>query len=93
MKLRLTAPAARDLDEIIGYYVSAAPLQASRFADEIERVFARLGEHPRSSQATDMPSIRRATVNRFPYAVFYTIEASEAIVLHIRHASRRPWRE
>ena len=35
-------------------------------------------------------SVRRATVRRFPFAVFYLVEPSRIVVLRVLHTSRDP---
>jgi hypothetical protein len=37
-------------------------------------------------------SIRGMPVGRYPYLVFWTVEAGEIWVLHIRHGARTVWR-
>jgi plasmid stabilization system protein ParE len=34
-------------------------------------------------------NVRMFPVRRFPYLIFYTIEADEVVILSIRHAARR----
>jgi plasmid stabilization system protein ParE len=34
------------------------------------------------------------TVRPYPYLIFYVVEDSEVVILHVRHgARRRPWEE
>ena len=66
MKLRYTAPAERELTEIVSYLVNQTPAGAALFVDELERGLSRLLRHPFSAQQTDMPGVRRLSLRRFP---------------------------
>jgi plasmid stabilization system protein ParE len=72
MKLRYTAPAERELAEIVSYLLNQTPAGAALFVDELERGLSRLLRHPFSAQQTDMPGVRRLSLRRFPYSVFHT---------------------
>lgn len=51
-----------------------------------------LREHPYSAQETGIPDVRRYYLRRFRYAVYYTVEDDEVVILNIYHAARRrPW--
>ena len=80
-----TAPAERELAEIVSYLLNQTPAGAALFVDELERGLSRLLRHPFSAQQTDMPGVRRLSLRRFPYSVFHTVEVDEIVVLHIRH--------
>ena len=93
MKVRLSASTNLDFEKVARHYKSHAPAQALRLAKEMRSVLKRLGEYPESSQATDLPKIRRAVLRHFPFVVFYTVRPNEISVVHIRHTSRAPWDE
>src|SRR3954470_9344977 len=90
MKLRYTAPAERELAEIVSYLLNQTPAGAALFVDELERGLGQLLRHPFSAQQTDMPGVRRLPLRRFPCCVFHTIEGDEIVILHIRHGARHP---
>jgi len=51
-------------------------------------------EHPEAAQEMiGRPGVRRAPLIRYPYLIYYTIDADEVTILRIRHAARRPWEE
>jgi toxin ParE1/3/4 len=65
---------------------------APDFAANVEKALLQLSEQPFSAQETEKPGIRRIYIRRFRYFIFYTVEAAEVVILHIRHAARRwPW--
>lgn len=47
------------------------------------------------SSAPVFEDIRRAVVQRFPYSVFYRIEAAQIVVIAVFHTKRDPknWQE
>jgi len=45
-----------------------------------------------SGDVAGTEAVRGAPVGRYPYLVFWTVEAGEIWVLHIRHRARRVWR-
>jgi plasmid stabilization system protein ParE len=90
MKVRYTDTASRELDEAIAFLNEFAPSVAGQFADAIEKAIVELTEYPFSAQQTDMEDVRRKYVRRFRYSIFYSVVNDEIVVLHIRHAARRP---
>ena len=91
--IRLTSAAERDVLIAAGWYVDEAPQVLGDFEEEIDRTLLRIGEHPEMYQVVEA-GVRRATVQRFPFSVFYR-ELSEWVeVVGILHQSRDPrhWR-
>jgi len=41
-------------------------------------------------ELTQRPGVRAMPLGRYPYLIFYTALENELVVLHVRHASRRP---
>ncbi len=59
------------------------------FLDELRAAYDRIVEGPLKYQ--DLRSgIRRALLNRFPYAVYFAVEDDLAVVVAVLHASRDP---
>jgi toxin ParE1/3/4 len=59
-------------------------LAAIKSSIEILETFPEIG------RVVDDAAHRRLPVVRYPYVIFYRIDASEILILHIRHTSRRP---
>ena len=91
MKLRLTPEAIGDLHAISDYLIGVSPDGARNVAAAIRHSIALLGEHPLGGRQTRNPRVRLKVVPRRPYKIFYRVEKSEVVVLHIRHTSRRDW--
>jgi plasmid stabilization system protein ParE len=43
-------------------------------------------------QLPQRPGVRVVPLVRYPFKIFYAVVADRIIILHIRHAARRPWR-
>jgi toxin ParE1/3/4 len=93
MSARYTREALADLDQISSYLAKQDSAVGAAFLDAVESVAGRLARFPASAQETKMPGIRAAPVLRYPYIVFYSVEADDDVVIHyVRHAARlRPW--
>lgn len=92
MKVRFTRPALNDLADIHAYVSKDNRAAAGRVVTKlIDRALA-LADMPYQGRELDEPNARVIVVPRFRYFIFYTIEADEIHVTHIRHTSRRrPW--
>jgi toxin ParE1/3/4 len=89
MRVRFARPAQADLRLIYDYVARDNPQEASRLITRLmERAWA-LGESPYEGRETDEPNARVLVVPRLRYFIFYTIEADEVHITHIRHTSRR----
>jgi len=92
MKIRWTQPALFELEASTLYFREFAASVAPDFAANVEKALLQLSEQPYSAQETENPGIRRIYIRRFRHFIFYTVEADEVVILHIRHAARRwPW--
>jgi len=65
------------------------------FVAEVMRILARVGEAPAlfppwPGMSMREPIIRRAVVERFPYAVAFEVHEQHVAVLAIAHSKRRP---
>jgi toxin ParE1/3/4 len=49
-----------------------------------------LGDFPESGQRSDKIDARIVFSPRYPYRIYYRIASGEVLILHIRHAARRP---
>jgi toxin ParE1/3/4 len=95
MKVRFTEAALKDIDEIRDFLLSNYPSAAPLVEKHIRMITRRIGAWPESSpRVAGYPGLRAATLGRFPYRLFYVIDAEAIEILHIHHTSRRPfWEE
>jgi len=92
VKLLLRPAAVADLRATRDYYEQAGSRLHEQFAQELDRLFARLEAFPRSARVVvGYEPVRRALLRRFPYAVFYRLTEPDRIdVLRIVHTTRSP---
>jgi plasmid stabilization system protein ParE len=90
MRVRFTPRAFADLEVIRTYIGQFDPAAAGRVVALIEKIVLRLGDFPESGQPSDELDARVVFSRRYPYRLYYRIDAGEVAILHIRHAARRP---
>jgi len=88
-RLRLTPEAELDLDKAHSWYQAQAPDLGADFLGAVNVCIAAIRRHPEAYQLVD-PTMRRALVRRFPYAVFYEVGPSEIVVYAVFHGARNP---
>ena len=91
MRVRYTRTALVELEEILAFIAKDNVAAASSVAERIEHSIAQLAEFPYLAQMADEEGVR-LTVRRLPYIVYYTVDRSEVVILHIRHGARKSWR-
>jgi len=88
VKLRYTRPARLELELILEHPSVHSPQGAAKVHARIRAVTELLLRHPHIGVATDDPVIRRATLNPYPYVIFYEPSGDEMVVHSIRHGAR-----
>jgi plasmid stabilization system protein ParE len=90
MKVRYTRRATDDLAALADYIHERNPLAAVKVESAIRSTIELLGDFPKIGR--DRPEIhaRSLGVPRYPYTVYYRIEASEVWIVHIRDDRRKP---
>jgi toxin ParE1/3/4 len=90
MKVRYTPRAFSDLDVIRTYIAQLNPAAAGRVVTLIEKIVARLADFPESGQRADELDAQVVFSTRYPYRVYYRVPSDAVLILHTRHAARRP---
>jgi toxin ParE1/3/4 len=94
MKVRYSETALAEINEIFAYISEQNAPAAKRIVARIERTINNLGDFPEMAQETREAGVRRIPAGRYPYLVYYTVEAEEIVILHVRHGARRwPWED
>ena len=75
--------------EASAWYAQHHPKLGADFVAEIERCVAQAARHPLLF-ADLHKGIRRVLAARFPYSVYFRLEARRIVVLAVFHASRNP---
>jgi plasmid stabilization system protein ParE len=92
MTVRFTRRALNDLSRILDYLDERSPRGAMNVKLAIKRAVDAIGENPGVGRPSGKGGTRVTPVARYPYLIYWTVEASEVHVLHIRHGARKPWR-
>ncbi|MCC6947009.1 MAG: type II toxin-antitoxin system RelE/ParE family toxin [Bradyrhizobiaceae bacterium] len=90
MKVVFTKPALAELDTIAAYLSERNPVVAANVVAHIDRITAQLSRFPLMGHPKYKPEVRMIPLRRYPYLIFYSVEADEVHILSIRHAARRP---
>ena len=88
-------PEARDeVDEAFAWYERQRPGLGEEFLAAVREVLDRIQENP-EIYAVAYRDVRRGLTGRFPYGVFYRVEAARIVVLAVYHGRRDPrsWQE
>jgi plasmid stabilization system protein ParE len=82
--------ALRDLQGINVYLSERNPAGAANVLGAIKSLIDTLSFFPQVGRIVDDAGHRRVPVTRYPYLIFYRIAEDDLLILHIRHAARRP---
>ena len=83
-------PAARaELIDAQDWYESEVAGLGRRFLQSLEVVVNRMSVNPRQFPVV-FKNVRRALLSRFPYSLFFVVEAGTLVVIACFHASREP---
>lgn len=68
---------------------SAAQRSGNRFVEEIDRCIAIAAQHP-ARWPVVYKNLRRITVRRFPYGLYFYEQAQRVVVVAVFHSRRDP---
>ena len=71
------------------YYFEKSPSLASAFYSEVASAIEGIIENPYLYPEID-EDVRRCLTKRFPYAILFTIEGHDILILAVMHCSREP---
>jgi plasmid stabilization system protein ParE len=72
------------------WYESQRSGLGREFRDAVEEAIERIRSDPGSSAIVWPPALRQTLVHRFPYAIYYVVEADEVLVVSVFHSRRNP---
>lgn len=92
--LEIRPAARREFDEASDWYRDEDPVLRDRFVHAVEMTISDLTWTPFAFPVAYGEAVHRATVKRFPYSIFFTVENELVVVLSIFHDIRNPivWR-
>jgi toxin ParE1/3/4 len=76
------------------YYNRKVPGLGDAFADEVEAGLRQICATPEVWRIVD-GDVRRLLIARFPYGIYYTVEATQIVIWAVKHLRRDPdyWQE
>ncbi len=91
MQIRYTLKAVHNLEEIADYLVQRNPQAARRVRTKIEEALDILVQFPDSGKEQTTANVRKFVVRRYPYLIYYSIDADadELVVLSVQHPKRK----
>ena len=91
MRIRYTATALTEINEIFSYIETDSPAAAAAVKARIEHTIALIERFPKMGRVKYRRVVRMLPVRHYhQYLVFYAIEGNEVVILNIRHGARRP---
>ena len=90
MKLRITARANRDLQDIASYLNSRNPPAAVLVRERIERALQLLVAAPKIGRMSERAGLREFPVRDLPYLIVYRVNMDAVEVLAVFHGARNP---
>ena len=91
MNVRFTNRAENDVAKIIDFLIGHSPKSAQSVAASLFESIRVVSDHPLGGERTSKPDVFVKIVPRYPYKIFYRLRENAIEILHVRHASRRPW--
>jgi toxin ParE1/3/4 len=92
MRVRYTPRARGDLQAILQYLSEHSPQGMRNLKRALDNTELLIGQYPRGGRISMESGARVLPAGRYPYLVYWTIEADEAWIVHIRDGRRKPWR-
>lgn len=89
MSVVVTERAWGEIRTAHAWYRNLSTETARAFLAEFRALSNRLSEFPLSAPIVDA-DIRRATLQRFPYHVFYVVDGTNAVIIAVVHARQSP---
>jgi len=85
--ITFTRKAQNDIDSAYEWYEDQVAALGERFLTVVESALERIGESPYAFPLYEN-QIRRLVLSRFPYVIYYEVNAEQIIILRILHQSR-----
>ena len=83
--------AAADIEDAFLWYERQRPGLGDEFLDAVQAACEGIAAHPTMYPVTHR-NTRRALLRRFPYGIFYRVDADLIVVVACMHGSRDPRR-
>jgi len=94
VRVRIHPGATADLTSAGDWYELQLPGLGADLSDDVDRALDAIAERPMTwplwPGVDEAVGVRRFLLARFPFAVGYTVEGNEVVVLAVAHLRRRP---
>ena len=87
--VRLTPLAETDIAEAFDFYESKKENLGFEFVERVEQAIVSISKHPLSHRKI-IEDVRRCSVERFTYGLWYRVEPDNSIVIACLHHKRNP---
>jgi len=93
-ELIIRPEAESELAEAFEWYETRIPGLGSEFIRVVDSVLSSIIRNPQTYPVV-YKTVRRALTRRFPYEVFFMVDADSVVILAVFHAKRNPrrWQE
>ena len=92
MRVRFTPRARSDLQAIIEFLSERSATGAANVKRALDATINLIGQYPESGRLAGEQAIRVLPVGPYPYLIYWSVEAGEAWIVHVRDGRRKPWR-
>jgi toxin ParE1/3/4 len=89
MKVRYTATARAEIEDILSNIERDSPRAAAAVAATIKTAIVRLASFPKIGAPTDLPGIFVKISRPYRYLIFYRIDGATIVIRNVRHPARR----
>ena len=91
LEVRIRPEAELDLADATLWYEERRSELGRQFLDEAASTFSLIAETPHLYPIVHR-NTRRALMHRFPFGIYYQVEATAVVILAVMHGSRHPHR-
>jgi plasmid stabilization system protein ParE len=91
MRVRFTRRSQADATAIFNYLDEKSPQGANSVKRAFKKAVELIGDYPHVGRHSGEQDTRVLPVGRYPYLIYWSIEADEVVIVHVRHAARRSW--
>jgi len=90
MKLRFTARAVENLNEISDYLYLRNPAAARRVRADLYSGLQNLLLFPAAGRLQDVAGVRKLVTRKYVYLIYYTVDpsAEEIVILNVKHPAQ-----
>lgn len=89
MKVRYTATALQEIEDILFYIAKENSSAAFKVSLTIVATIDRVADFPRTAVETNVPDVSVAPVLPYRYLIFFSVAGDVLIVRNVRHSARR----